>query len=271
MATHNRPTAIVVAQPSRRSVASGPQIVRMAVPMLFAAMGVSLGTLAGVATAFFSVPMASAAAVDTNSGTQQMAAVVDSNSRTQQMASAAVPAEIVQVSSTKSNDSTAAQPAVEDSAAPHATKIEQAPETERARTKAPSIDRTTDPATPPSDVRPAKHLAHPVNRPLRIEVAAEPEVTPMQIEMEADQPIPMEAAKSPVVYSEGDITVEDYDAAQGTIQTTDGRTFELGQTVSEGNTVAWDQYRANVHYRCEGNGSCTLQREGVVTVNSRQI
>jgi len=100
-------------------------------------------------------------------------------------------------------------------------------------------------------------------------MATEPEVAP--IEMDADQSIPVEEAKSSAFVSEGDLTVADYNPDQGTIETSDGRTFELGETVSMGQTVAWDQYRSNVHYRCEQSGNCTLQRAGAVTINSKQI
>jgi|HubBroStandDraft_1064217.scaffolds.fasta_scaffold34888_3 hypothetical protein len=258
MADHNRSTAIVLAMPSKRGGASAPQkIVRMAVPMLFAAMGVSMGTLAGVATAFVSVPMASAASVDNgNSGTVQMAALV-------------TPGDHGNAGNSNGNDSAAAQPAVEDSSAHRATQMDQAPGVERARSKTPSVDKTATPASAPSETHPAKRLAHPVNRPLRTEMATEPEVAP--IEMDADQSIPVEEAKSSGFVSEGDLTVADYNPDQGTIETSDGRTFELGETVSMGQTVAWDQYRSNVHYRCEQDGNCTLQRAGAVTINSKQI
>jgi hypothetical protein len=230
----------------------------MAVPMLFAAMGVSMGTLAGVATAFVSASTASAASVDSgNNGTVQMAALV-------------TPGDHGNANTSSGNDSAAAQPAVvEDSPAHRAAQKEQAPGVERARSKTPSVDKTSTPATAPSENRPAKRLAHPVNRPLRTEMATEPEVAP--IEMDADQSIPVEQAKSSAFVSEGDLTVADYNPDQGTIETSDGRTFELGETVSMGQTVAWDQYRSNVHYRCEQSGNCTLQRAGAVTINSKQI
>jgi hypothetical protein len=253
----------------------------MAVPMLFAAMGVSLGTLAGVATAFVSVPMASAAAVtDSNSAPVQMAALVAPTAQ----APAAAPAAVASTSSDSnqtaeqsaavepaSADPATVQPVAEDPQVHPAIKVEDAPAAEGARAKTPAVDKTSTPETDPAETQPAKHLAHPVTRPLRTEVAADPEVQPEQIEMVIDQPAPVEEAKSSTFYSEGDITVQNYDAALGTIETTDGRTFELGETVTTGNTVAWDQYRANVHYRCEQGGSCVLQREGAVTVNSKQI
>jgi hypothetical protein len=233
---------------------------RMAVPMLYAAMGASLGTLAGVATAFMSVPMASAASVDNDSGIAQMAALV-------------LPSAEARANSANSNDSAVEQPAVQEPAAHRAIKVEPVTAVEPARTKAPAIDKVAAPAAAPapSETRPARHLAHPITRPLRTEMADSPDPAPTQIEMDTDQIASVDVIKSPTFYSEGDLTVADYNAEEGTIQTSDGRTFELGETVSMGNTVAWDQYRSNVHYRCEQDGSCVLQRDGVVTINSRQI
>jgi hypothetical protein len=233
-------------------------MIRLAVPMLFAAMGVSLGTLAGVATAFVSVPMASAAAVDNSTGTVQMAALT-------------APTQSASASPANGDPSAAVRPVADDSKTHSAVKVEQAPQTERARSKAPSIDKTAAPSAEPSEIHPARHLAHPVTRPLRTEMATEPDVAPAEIALDTDQPTPVDEAKSSTFYSEGDLTVEDYNAAEGTIETSDGRTFELGETVSLGTTVAWDQYRSSVHYRCEQDGSCVLQRAGAVTINSRQI
>jgi hypothetical protein len=287
MATHNRNLAMVVAQPSRRSGTAGPQkMIRLAVPMLYAAMGVSLGTLAGVATAFVSVPTASAAAVDSNSSDApvQMAALATPTptpapapvtapapATTPATNPATAPASASNAGSSEAAQPASVEPVAVDPQVHRAIKVEEAPAAEPAPARTPSVDKTAAPETDPAETRPAKHLAHPVTRPLRTEVAADPEVQPEQIDMEIDQPTPVDEAKSSTFYSEGDITVVSYDATQGTIETADGRTFELGETVTTGNTVAWDQYRANVHYRCEQGGSCVLQREGAVTVNSRQI
>jgi hypothetical protein len=70
-------------------------------------------------------------------------------------------------------------------------------------------------------------------------------------------------------YSEGDATVVSYNAADGTIQTDDGRTFVIGETVSASNAVSWQDYRSNVHYRCDQNGHCSLVRTGVIALNAK--
>jgi hypothetical protein len=72
-------------------------------------------------------------------------------------------------------------------------------------------------------------------------------------------------------YSEGDLTVEDYNPQAGTIETSDGRTFALGTTVSVNNASSWQDYRSNVHYKCGQNGSCTLMRHGAFAPNARLI
>jgi hypothetical protein len=68
---------------------------------------------------------------------------------------------------------------------------------------------------------------------------------------------------------EGDVTVADYDASLGTIETHEGKTFIIGSTLAEGNAVPWQDYRANLHYRCDQSGTCTLMRAGVVVPNAR--
>lgn len=79
-----------------------------------------------------------------------------------------------------------------------------------------------------------------------------------------------EAAPSNV-YIEGDLTVADYDAKTGTIETSDGRTFLVGITVAASNATPWGEYRSDLHYRCSRTGSCALSRAGVIAPNARLI
>jgi hypothetical protein len=72
-------------------------------------------------------------------------------------------------------------------------------------------------------------------------------------------------------YSEGDATVVGYNAADGTIQTDDGRSFAIGDTVSASNAITWQDYRSNVHYRCDQNGNCSLVRTGVIALNAKLL
>ena len=88
----------------------------------------------------------------------------------------------------------------------------------------------------------------------------------------ASLPAGLDAGFKPLnFYSEGDATVVGYNAADGTIQTDDGRTFVIGETVSASNAISWQDYRSNVHYRCNQNGSCSLVRTGVIALNAKLL
>jgi len=73
------------------------------------------------------------------------------------------------------------------------------------------------------------------------------------------------------LYTEGDLTVSDYNASTRTLQTSDGKSFVLGTTVAAGNAASWDTYRSDLHYRCDQSGSCVLMRAGVVAPDARLI
>jgi hypothetical protein len=77
-----------------------------------------------------------------------------------------------------------------------------------------------------------------------------------------------EAAPSAFII-EGDVSVADYDASEGIITTDVGRNFVLDRTAAESNGTIWQEYRANVHYRCDRSGNCTLSRAGLVVPNAR--
>jgi len=62
---------------------------------------------------------------------------------------------------------------------------------------------------------------------------------------------------------EGDLTVADFDALTGTVETREGRNFSVTQAGSDSNTSTWQDYAGNVHYRCTQGGSCTLRGSGV--------
>ena len=80
-----------------------------------------------------------------------------------------------------------------------------------------------------------------------------------------------DTVKAQMFYSEGDATVISYNAAGDTLQTDDGRTFAVGATVSVSSATSWQDYHANVHYRCDQGGHCTLTRTGVIALNARLI
>jgi hypothetical protein len=95
---------------------------------------------------------------------------------------------------------------------------------------------------------------------------------PAPTEPAISEPLSMNSGlKSPLFFSEGDVTVVSYSAAGDTIETDDGRSFVVGATVSVSTATSWDDYRANIHYRCDQNGNCTLTRSGVIALNAKLI
>jgi hypothetical protein len=111
-------------------------------------------------------------------------------------------------------------------------------------------------------------VAHPFVRPARIALASAPEVTPVPLD---EQLSLVGDVKTVGFSSEGDLTVSDFDAKAGTLETSDGRTFAVGTTVSMSGATSWEEYRSDVHYKCGPNGSCTLMRAGAVAPNARLI
>jgi hypothetical protein len=75
------------------------------------------------------------------------------------------------------------------------------------------------------------------------------------------------AASGPLVLGiQGDVTVADYNAATGTIETYEGQTYVLAQAAAEGSGVPWQNYPLNVHYRCDDAGNCTLSHGGASAI-----
>ncbi|HEY1902512.1 MAG TPA: hypothetical protein VGG56_08795 [Terracidiphilus sp.] len=70
---------------------------------------------------------------------------------------------------------------------------------------------------------------------------------------------------------EGDATEANYSASAGLIQTYEGVTFALDKTASGAGAIALLDYPANIHYRCNQAGSCTLVRAGAVAVSAMRI
>jgi hypothetical protein len=57
---------------------------------------------------------------------------------------------------------------------------------------------------------------------------------------------------------QGDVTVANFDAATGTIQTYEGETYILDKTAGESSAIPWQNYPFDIHYRCDGTGNCTF-------------
>ena len=80
---------------------------------------------------------------------------------------------------------------------------------------------------------------------------------------------PAPAATAYKFFSEGDVTVADFDATTGTIESYEGRTFVLNSTTVTLAGAALEDSGSSVHYRCDQSGSCTLMRAGLVMQNVR--
>jgi hypothetical protein len=78
-------------------------------------------------------------------------------------------------------------------------------------------------------------------------------------------------SKPAAMVIEGDLTVADFDATTGTVETREGRNFSINQAGSDGNTLAWQDYAGNVHYKCTQGGSCTLAGSHVTASGARLI
>ncbi len=247
--------------------AAPARITLIAIPLIYAGMGVALGTTAGLALAILGAPTEVSAALD-NSTPTVSAATAPATSPVAQPAAAesSPPTAVVQVAD--KGDGAAHQPGADTARAnpapqpqpqrPHALRTTFVP---RARAS------SNNPLLRP--VRVHKHRKRHITDLMHNDLARAPEAVPEQ--MDGGQQSFGEAPKPSGVYTEGDFTVADYDAKGGTIQSSDGRTFVVGITIASSDANSWGDYRSNVHYRCSQTGSCTLSGPGVVAPNARLI
>jgi hypothetical protein len=78
-------------------------------------------------------------------------------------------------------------------------------------------------------------------------------------------------AQSAELTTEGDLSVADFDATTGTVETREGKSFSVTTAGADGNTLAWQDYAGNIHYRCTQAGSCTLSGAGIGAASARLI
>ncbi len=96
------------------------------------------------------------------------------------------------------------------------------------------------------------------------------DLTATAVQPPAPAVLPQEnAAASASFMVEGDATVAEFDAAAGTIQTQEGKTFLMGVQIRDVSAVQWQDDLGNVHYKCDSQGNCTLSHAGVVISNAR--
>ncbi len=243
--------------------------VRFTLPLVYAGVGIALGILTGTSLAITGMPESSPLALFSNSApasTTESAPQVTPVSAPAQTA-VYVPVVYVQPAAVRPS-SPAVQPAMLIPTVHHPamSKHTYSPQVFPAKTRL-MLQIPVLPATP-SERMTSRPVAHPVVKPARRLLASAP--TPVQVPMSGTPQLDGVAATS-TFSTEGDLTVVAYDAAAGTIESADGRTFAVGQTVSLSNATSWNDYRSDVHYRCGGNGSCTLMRPGVIAADARLI
>ena len=65
---------------------------------------------------------------------------------------------------------------------------------------------------------------------------------------------------------EGDDELVGYDQSKGVIQTSARKTFLVAVTGAGSNSSAWQEWPANIHYKCDLNASCALTRKGATVL-----
>ena len=277
----------LVAYEHKRSGASQNDLTRLVLQMLYAIVGISLGTLAGASLALTSMPIGNsmayyhstpASSPASSSVTQAVTLPIVSSAPFQSMVSSA-PAPIQSVLSAVLVRPEFVKPSFtfdHPAANPLASGIRQSHHPVRARhvpasqvrpARTPAAERRPEFRVAPED-HPSKPVAHPVTRPVRTVLASATLDSPEPL---SEEPSMDNAVPASSFYTEGDLTVAGYDAESGTIQSSDGRTFLIGSTVSLSTATPWSDYHSDVHYRCAANGSCTLMRPGVLASNARLI
>ncbi len=244
---------------------------RLIVPVLCVSLGVSVGSAAGLTLALVNAPndtVAASSAIQLRAAQQALDAVTSVAS-----ANAAQPAAIM-VRWPPDTVRSLGNSAVSNSA-----NVSVPAASSRVTANVPSkiqiaLNKTPDAVKPAMFrlggkewhvARPvAVSVAQPVQHGLASSAAAPTDLDTAQSGLDA-------AAKPAALYTEGDLTVADFDATDGTLQASDGRTFVLGTTVAASYATSWDSYHSLVHYRCDQAGSCVLMRAGAVAPNARLI
>ncbi len=265
---------MVAAKDRRQVKVLGVQKYRSAAPVLFAALGITLGTLTGLAVAILSTPAGANGIPAVLANADSTSPGHDTSYGSTQQVHATFPVEVAEVG--RGATDTSRQLANEAAAGtPRTMRVVDAPRSTGSQlisVKAPAVGKTPTPRI----VYKAHHSeGWTVTRPLMtpsLIVAINDSNASQPLLIEADEPLNLkDQAKPSNFYIEGDLKVVDYDATAGTITTDDGRTFVVGSTVAASNAAPWGEYRSNLHYRCNQTGSCTLSRAGAVAPNARLI
>jgi hypothetical protein len=254
--------------------ASSPlSLSRFMLPFLGVAIGVSVGSTAGLTLALINAPNNTVSA-SSDSAPASPASTLPATS----VAMNAQPAPTMQPAAETSQS--IADSAIANPAAAKSDNVSLSTATPVAKAHAPStvqiaLNKTPDAVKPAmfrlagKEWHVARPIAIPVAQPVRHVSASAPSAA--STALDTAQPGLDAAAKPAALYTEGDLTVADFDATDGTLQASDGRTFVLGTTVAASYATSWDSYHSLVHYRCDQSGSCVLMRAGAVAPNAKLI
>ena len=298
MATYQQYSEVVAAYGYTLPPPAQPQAGRIWLGLLYAAIGVALGTTTGAGMAAVSLQPGGASAWARHLSLPRITSAMTSAHQVVQATSAPVPA-VAHVA-----------PAPAPKAVQAMSVPAQAPAAAKA---APAVAAAPAPAVQPSlmsklmpssvveasvDTKAVAHMLavhHEAVRPraaiapavphheaavqlASVGNAAAPAVKLAAVHMPSVSPVPSvvpvsldDEVKPAIFYSEGDTTVVDYDSTLDSIVTSDGRTFVIGPTVAMSSAASWNDYRDNVHYRCDQGGKCTITRSGVIALSAKLI
>jgi len=80
---------------------------------------------------------------------------------------------------------------------------------------------------------------------------------------EASEPAASDSASNPAqTRIEGDLTVADFDASTGTLETREEEASPSARRAASGTQTTGRIMRGNVHYQCTQAGSCSLTAQG---------
>lgn len=130
--------------------------------------------------------------------------------------------------------------------------------------KLPVVQAAPKATTVAQAIRAVRPVAKPVAKPV---VAAPvmaidvPETTkPAEVATEAPRPAAFHFE------IEGDDEIVDFDAAQKSLETSEGKTFYVNETLIASNVAGWLDEQTNIHYRCDETSTCTLSLASAPTV-----
>ena len=259
---------------SRLPASSSFSFSRLVLPILCVSLGVSVGSATGLTLAIVNARNQTVATSSNSNSASAPAANLAMNAGSAQATQPLIAAPPIvtpgkPVANTASNPAVELRPAKLNPTPAYATRAAATPsKVEMALNTAPDALKPATFKLEGKEYRAARMIFAPAAKPERHEAATAQAAVPNLLNPTQWS---LDAPSQASLYTEGDLTVSDYDASTSTIQTSDGKTFVLGTTVAAGNATSWETYRSDVRYRCDQNGSCVLMRPGVVAPNAKLI